>query len=213
MTGRLAFAICAALVAVAPATAQIAAGLSGSSTSRSAQMEDVWRELAFYGRCVAGQRRQEALDVLRAEIGSSEEAERLGRLLSDRDTNCVHDIDLTLPAPLFRGAIAEGLYDQRVPMPADLAWSPLPMGAPVPTFSHVARCYLPGNEEQVRQLVEQTSPGSRGEARAMAVIMPGFRACLPAARRNRAFNITQVRLRLAEALLRMAPPRAAGGSR
>jgi hypothetical protein len=43
--------------------------------------------------------------------------------------------------------------------------------------------------------------------------MPGFRACLPAKSRNRSFNITQVRLRLAEALFRMGPPRPTGETR
>jgi|GEM_PF-5682756 len=209
----LALGLLGAAFAAAPAGAQVAPGLSGSSTSAPVQMEEVWQELAHYGRCVAGQRTQEALDILRAETGSREESERLGRLLRDRKTSCSHDFDLILPAPLFRGAIAEGLYDRRVPMPPELAWAPIPKGSPVPTFSHIARCYLPGNEARVAQLVEKTKPGSREEARAMAAIMPGFRACLPAAVRNRPFNITQVRLRLAEALLRMSPPRPAGETR
>lgn len=199
--------------AAGPAAAQLAPGLGGSSTSAPVQMADVWQELAHYGRCVAGQRQQEAIDILRAETGSREESERLGRLLRDRGTNCSQDFDLVLPAPLFRGAIAEGLYDRRIAMPPELAWTPIARGSPVPTFSHIARCYLPGNEARVAQLVEKTRPGSRDEARAMAAIMPGFRACLPAARRNRSFNITQVRLRLAEALLRMRPPQPTGETR
>jgi hypothetical protein len=208
-----ALALFAAAFAAGPAYAQVAPGLSGSSTSGPVQMQEVWQELAHYGRCIAGQRQQEALDVLRAETGSRAESERLGRLLRDRTTNCSQDFDLVLPAPLFRGAIAEGLYDRRAAMPADLAWTPIAKGEPVPTFSHIARCYLPGNEARVAQLVEKTRPGSRDEERAMAAIMPGFRACLPAKSRNRSFNITQVRLRLAEALFRMGPARHPGQQR
>lgn len=209
----LVLATLALSLAAGPAMAQVAPGLSGSSTSQPVQMEDVWQELAHYGRCIAGQRQQEALDVLRAESGSRQERERLGNLLGDRKTSCSHDFDLVLPAPLFRGAIAEGLYDLRVPMPPELAWAPIPKGAPVPTFSHIARCYLPGNEARVADLVRKTGPGSRQEARAMATILPGFRACLPAEHRKRPFNITQVRLRLAEALFRMGPARVADETR
>jgi hypothetical protein len=213
MRRLLTCALLAVGFAAAPAYAQMAPGVSGSSTSAPVQVHEFWQELAHYGRCIAGQRQQQALDVLRAETGSRAESERLGRLLRDRTTNCSQDFDLVLPAPLFRGAIAEGLYDRRAPMPPDLAWTPIPKGEPVPTFSHIARCYLPGNEARVAELVEKTRPGSRDEARAMAAIMPGFRACLPAKTRNRPFNITQVRLRLAEALFRMGPPRSAGETR
>ena len=56
---------------------------------------------------------------------------------------------------------------------------------------------------RIRIVFERTIPGSHGEYEAVEAMVTGYSASAPASARGRAFNSTQLRFRLAEALLRM----------
>jgi hypothetical protein len=135
---------------------------------------------------------------------------------SDRQPCMDGASEMRAPLAMIRGAIAEGLYRNRVPLPDNLRLTAPEAGA-VRTLSQAARCYTAGHWREVATMVTTTVPGSQEEYRSLVAIMPGFLQCVPAAARGRRFLPTQIRFNLAEALLKMqrpaAPAPAVGGQR
>ena len=107
---------------------------------------------------------------------------------------------------MVRGAIAEGLYKKRIPIPPELMQT-VPAPAEVSNLSGAARCYVGGHRFEAMKLLAQTSPGSRKEFDMMSKLMPDFSKCVPKGTKL-SFPATVVRFRLAEALLRTAAPAA-----
>jgi hypothetical protein len=186
-----------------PATAQLATGRSGSSTMSYIGGEEVWREVGFFGLCYAGQNRESALMLIATTPGSMEEAQTYKKLFSKPYLSCLGDVaSLRVSHDMIRGAIAEGLLKKAVPIPASMVLQPPPPGTTGKTISEAARCYAAAHPGSVRSLVA-TSPGSKKEYAAVVALLPDFMECVPAKARNLPLSATQVRFRLAEALLRL----------
>ena len=204
------FAAGTALVLVGlavPAPAQIAPGLSGnSSTMTFVDNGEAFRTLNAFAACYARQNSARALELIATEPATREEAETYRRLFRRDNMSCLReDTELRMPVALVRGAIAEGLYKRGIALPPQLIQSaPAPGGAR--TLSEAARCLTASRRDRVQALVEGTAPGSRGEFEALNALADDFFACVPDTARDRRFDPTQVRFRLAEALLRMPAP-------
>lgn len=204
-----------ALMCLGPATAasaQLAPGVSGTSSLRMMDSEEAMRTLGAFGVCYANENMRGAWTLIATEPGSREEAETYRRLFRIENQPCLGDADLRVPIALTRGAIAEGLYKRSVAVPSNLIVAP-PLRNEVRTLSEAARCYTAAHPEEVRSLITSTRAGSRQEFEALSAMAPDFFACVPETARGREFNVTQLRFRLAEALLRLAAPTASSGQR
>lgn len=200
-------ALIAAVLAGQEASAQIAPGRSGtSSTMTITDNEEAFRTLNAFANCYARQNTARALELIATEPGTTAEAETYRRLFRRDNMSCLGEAtELFMPMALVRGAIAEGLYKRGVALPPNLVQA-APEPGTVRTLSDAARCYTAAHRDRVRALVEQTPPGSRREFAALTEMAADFFQCVPEAGRNRQFNPTQLRFRLAEALLRMPAP-------
>ena len=189
------------------APAQIASGFSGRSSQMTMDESEAMRTLRAFGSCYAERNTAEAWSLIGTEPGSQGEADTYRRLFRRDSQGCLGEAtELQVPVYMVRGAIAEGLYSRRVAVPAQLRVSPLAPGAAVRTLSEAARCYTAAHPDKVRALVENTLPGSPPEHVALSEMAPDFFRCVPETARGRRFGSTQVRYKLAEALLRMAGP-------
>ncbi|MFL6845846.1 MAG: hypothetical protein ACJ8ER_13290 [Allosphingosinicella sp.] len=197
-------AVVAAFFAAGAAPAQLATGRSGSSTMSYLGQEEVWREIGFFGLCYADQNRDEALQLIATAPGSREEALTYKKLFSKPYQSCLGDVStLAVPLNMVRGSIAEGLLKKHVPIPASLLLAAPAPGA-ITTISEAARCYAVGHRTEVRGLLD-TIPGSKKEFAALVPMVSEFTRCVPPKARGLAFDPTQIRFRLAEALLRLPP--------
>lgn len=207
----LAFA--AASVALAGiASAQISSGYSGSSTTGTMANEEAWRTLAVFGRCYAEHNQAGAFELL-ATVPDSPEERTVFRRLFRRETQfCLGEgTELGVRIGIVRGSIAEGLYRRGVQVPANLV-QPVPApGTPTRTLSGIARCYAATHRAEVRALL-QTPLASRAELEALNAMSAELFQCVPEFARSRPFDTMMLRFRLAEALLRMAPPAPAPAS-
>ena len=197
----------AVVLTAASASAQIAPGQSGSSTTMVfTDNGEAFRTLNAFAACYARQNTARALELIATEPATREEAQTYRRLFSRDNRSCLgENTELRMPVAMVRGAIAEGLYKNRIALPANLVQS-APAPGEVRTLSEAARCYTATHREQVRALVEQTTAGSRREFEALGEIAGDFFQCVPETARGRRFDPTQVRFRLAEALLRLPTP-------
>ena len=206
-----AFTILAALIAGAfaaqGASAQIASGFSGSSSTTDMGAEEAWQTLRAFGTCYASRYLPDALALIATEPASRAEAETYRRLFRRDNQYCLGDgTELRMSVTMVRGAIAEGLYRNGAALPPALAQSVPASGVPIRTLSEAARCYVATHRDRARALVGETAPASRQELAALDRMAPDFFRCVPATARGRQFNATQIRYRLAEALLRTPPP-------
>ena len=203
-------ALAAAAGLAGGASAQLAPGRSGFTTIQSSD-DQALREVAGFGRCFASSRRADSLSLIATEPGSREEAEAFRRLIFVEDQICLATGSrLGAPVIYVRGAIAEGLLRSGQPLPASHQL-PIPAVSEVRTLSDLTRCYAAAHREQVRALLA-TRPGSRQESEAVSAMAGEFGTCMPA-RADLRYDATQVRYRLTEALLRLAPaPAAAPGN-
>lgn len=193
------------------AAAQISSGYSGTSTTSTFGSDEAWRTLRAFGYCYASRNLPGALALIATEPGSRTEADTYRRLFRG-DSQCLGgDTELRMSLIMVRGAIAEGLYRHGAALPANLVLPVPEPGAPIRTLSEAARCYTAAHRDRVRALVDETRPGSRQEFAALTDMAPDFFRCVPDTARGRQFDSTQLRFRLAEALLRM--PAASAGPR
>jgi hypothetical protein len=201
------FAIFLAAVAAAgtatAAAAQIASGYSGHSSMTYMGEEEVWDTVSTFGTCYAGTSRREALMLIATEPNSAAETETYRKLFRKPYQSCLGDVtSLSVPVSMVRGAIAEGLYRKKVPLPANLLQS-VPAPGKIHNLSQASLCYVAGHAEKARALIASTRAGSKKEFEAVMALMPDFSQCIPAGARNVQFDATQIRFRLAEALLRL----------
>jgi hypothetical protein len=202
-------AAAAACAAPAAAPAQLAPGLSGSSTTSYMNGTEYWETLRSFGACFAKQSEDKAVALISTPYDSKEEMQAYRAISKrSREQACLMDTSIGAPVTLVRGAIAEGLLRKGYAVPAELV-----LTAPAPgttrTLSDAARCYVAGHRADAMALIERTVPGSKKERAALNAMSSDFWMCLPKKAQKAAFNPTQIRYRLAEALLRMPATTAA----
>jgi hypothetical protein len=189
--------------AASPAVAQFGSH-SGISTERTYAGRGAYDDLNAFGQCYASKQTKDALKLLGTEAGSVDEA-RVYKVLFSKDQFCLGDLSgLGVPWKFVRGAIAEGMYARKMPVPS-------PMGAPrsmtreqVRSVMDAAICYADRHPAAARSLVETTKPGTKEESVAIDALESDFTACLPP-------NIPQkvqidtilLRYRIAEAMWRL----------
>lgn len=207
---RLATGVTIALVLAAatpPARAQIAPGLSGSSTtSYSQNATEFWQTLRAFGMCFAGQSQADAWALIGTEPDSKAEAAVYKKISRGSRQMCLTDTSLQAPVTLIRGAIAEGLYKRGVALPAALRQEPPLAGKPIRMLGEAARCYVANHRAEADALLAETAPGSKAELAKLKTMTEEFWRCLPDGAQKRAFSPTQIRYRFAETLLRMPQP-------
>jgi hypothetical protein len=186
------------------ASAQLSNGASGSSTMRYLSNEESLQEVVGFGDCYAKESPEKALRLIATPPASREEALTYKALFRKPFQTCLGDVSrLRAELALIRGAIAQGLYKRKVPIPATLM-QPVPSVAQVRNVSDAARCYVAAHAEEARRVVAETKVGSRREHDEVVKLMPDFFKCVPPGA-NVQLTATLVRLRLAEALLRTIP--------
>jgi hypothetical protein len=193
--------VAAAIGAAQPASAQLAPGRSGSSTTKYLSSEESMVALVVFGRCYAKQQPEKALRLIATEPTSRAEAQIYIELFRKSDEACLGDVSsMSMDLPLIRGAIAEGLYRSNIALPPALMQT-APAPAEVRNLAGAARCYAAAHRQEVRTLLAETKVGSRKEFDAVSKLMPDFYKCVPGGAKFN-FSATVIRFRLAEALLR-----------
>lgn len=203
------------LLTAQPATAQIAPGYSGTSSGaiEYSDTEEALRTLSAFGNCYARLNTARAFELLGTDPGSRAEAETYRRLFRRDTQNCLGEgTQLSAPVAFVRGAIAEGLLERDVALPAALVLAAPAPGAQVRRFSEAARCQAVGHGAEIRAMLA-ASPGSQREMAGLRPLIEGFFRCLPDSAQNRRFGATQLRYLLAEALLRLPPATASAAQR
>ena len=201
---RLAFIICASALVASPAAAQIAPGLSGKSSTSTFGGSEAWSTLRDFGRCYAWTQRTNAIALVSTRPGSVDEAALYKRLFSKPYQSCLSlATEMRFDQSMVRGAIAEGLYQKGVPVPANLAVTAAPGVENVRNLSDASLCYAATNRARVQTLLGSTNMGSKEEAEAVEKLMPEFSRCIPAAAKTVSLSYTQLRTRLAEAMWRL----------
>jgi len=204
---RLAYLLVAILLAAVPngALAQYAPGSRMSiSTEQGMGEKEVWDTLWVFGSCYAGSERSKSLKFVATEPGSVEEARAYKQLFTNSDEYCLGNVTwMSIPYKYVRGAIAEGLYSKRIPVPANLAAKPIAREN-VRSVVETAICYASQHPAEARALIEETSPRSKKEDDALAALQPHFAACLPPnLPEPLQIDSTLLRFRIAEALWRL----------
>ncbi|HEX8579441.1 MAG TPA: hypothetical protein VF655_07580 [Allosphingosinicella sp.] len=193
------------------ASAQLPSSRSGSSSMTYLSDQEGMAALAVFGRCYAKEEPEKALRLLATEPSSRGEAQTYIALFKKSDEYCLGDVSsMSADLALVRGAIAEGLFKANVPLPPAMVL-PAPAPAEVRNLAGAARCYAAAHREEVGKLIASTKPGSKAEYEAVSALMPDFFKCVPEGAKF-SFGATVIRFRLAEALLRTAPPAAAAAS-
>ena len=198
----LPFFALAALSLAGAASAQIAGGRSGMSTSDSLTNVRAFGDLRTFGVCYARTQRRNALALIATTPGAPEETEAFRRRVYGERTTCMFGgTNMTMSTIYARGAIAEGLL-RSDGVPAEYLL-PAPAPAEVRDLSGAGRCYASRHRAEVQALLE-TQPGSPEEVAAVRALWNDFRACLPEGARVR-LNAPWIRYLLVEGLLRLAP--------
>jgi hypothetical protein len=195
---------------VEPASAQIASGRSGSSSMTYFGGQEVWDTLGEFGTCYALREKPAAYQLVATRGGSVEEAAVYKRLFRNQNQLCLGDVSqLSVNHQLVRGAIAEGLYRQSVPVPETLAVRVAPTSEQVRNFGDTALCYAAKHPAEAKALVA-TRVGSKAEDQAVTAALPNFKPCIPSgAKRRLQVDVTLIRFRVAEALWKLGATPAA----
>ena len=142
--------------------------------------------------CVTG-RDTEAADALLATAPfSRDERERAVRMIRSAQRCLRSDNPISTSAMMFRGGVAETLYETRFAQPAT-ALTPAAGASPffqaanvaghenealLTSHYQLAQCSAPAQPALVRALLA-TEPGSAEERTALEALYPAFRTCLP----------------------------------
>ena len=187
------------------AQAQIAGERAGSSTEYYIEGQEVWNTVATFGRCYASMNRTAAISLVATRPGSIEEAKVYRQLFSKPYQSCLGNVTrMNVAHTMVRGAIAEGLYQKKIPAPPGLAVSTVPSRDQVKNLSDAALCYANAHRSIAQALVDNTRPGSKREFDAVQALAPGLLNCIPASRTKRVeLEATLIRFRLAEAMWRL----------
>ena len=177
---------------------------AGTTTTSYFGGQEAWSTLSDFGRCYAWTQRTNAVALVSTRPGSADEVALYKRLFSKPYQSCLSlATELRFDHSMVRGAIAEGLYQKAVPLPATLAVTVAPKVESVRNLSDAALCYAAANRGVVQALLSSTNMGSEKEAEAVQKLMPEFSRCVPGAAKNVALSYTQLRMRLAEAMWRL----------
>src|SRR5262245_6024356 len=203
---RVAYVLVAALLAAVPtaASAQTASGRSGYSTERwISGGREIFDDLNAFGRCFAAQQTKDALQLVRPEAGSLEEA-KVYKSLFSKEQACLSDLaGLSVPWQYVRGAVGEGFYTRGVPLPPDFAF---PRDLPpekVKSVMDAATCYAARHPEDARALI-LTKPASKEQEALFDAHWADFSACLPPNMpAGFKFDTLLLRYRIAESLWRL----------
>ena len=175
-----------------------------TSTTRMLGEKEGWDTLITFGSCYAASQRAKAYRFVATEPGTADEARAYKALFSRSDEPCLGDVsEMSVNFQFVRGAIAEGLYLKRIPVPANLAARPIPREN-VQSVLQTAICYASQNPAEARWLIENTSPASKKEDEMISALWPRFEACLPP-NLPQSFRIdtTLLRFRIAEAMWKL----------
>jgi hypothetical protein len=196
-----ALAIVAAALA-GPVAAQIAPSRSGTSSMSYLGQDETWDAIGEFGICYAGTNKKGALSLIATDPNSDAETATYRKLFG-KGNPCLGDVVGLhgIAISMIRGAVAEGLYKKRIPVPSELMQTGPALGQ-IHNLGQAALCYTAAHTDKAQALIATTRPGSRKEYEAMTAIVADFRQCIPAGARNVDFDATQVRFRIAEALLR-----------
>jgi hypothetical protein len=207
MKRAILLAVAAGASLASPAAAQIAPGRSGSSSMSYLGEKEIWPVVSEFGSCYAEVNRLDALKLIATVPNSASEAQTYRKLFTKPYQSCLGDVTSMggMAIGMIRGAIAEGLYKKRIALPANLMLT-APAPGQIRNLSHAALCYAAAHPDAARALIAQTKPGSRKEFDAIVAMMPDFRRCIPQGALNTQFDATQIRFRIAEALLRTGVP-------
>jgi hypothetical protein len=206
----LALALAAAAGLASSAPAQIAPSRSGTSSMSYLGQGEVWDAIGEFGVCYAGTNRKGALSLIATETNSDAETATYRKLFG-KGNPCLGDVVGLhgIAISMIRGAVAEGLYRKGVAVPAELMQT-APSPGQIHNLGQAALCYTAAHPDKAQALIATTHPGSRKEYEAMTALAADFWHCIPAGARNVDFDSTQIRFRIAEALLRTGhlPPAA-----
>lgn len=216
MKRRLLVAGAAALVASAPAAAQLSTSRSGVPGVREASLDEFYWSMRQLGDCLAERKPADSRALVTSAIGSATE-QRLSKALVGRGTSCLRHLSrMGTSTDMLRGAIAEGLYAREVSTPPAPRPAPAPLGLPaglgaahmamlIPRtrLADFARCYASAHPAAVHDLLATTRLGDDKERAAIARMAADFGPCLPADVEV-SIDPPSVRLALAEALYRNA---------
>jgi hypothetical protein len=193
----------AALANPAAAAAQIGGGHSGVSTEWSFSGRMAYDELNAFGECFAAKETKDALRLVSTEAGSADEA-RVYKALFSKEQFCLGSLSgLSVPWQFVRGAVGEGFYARRLPVPASLALPRDLAPAKVQSVMDAATCYVGRHAADARALIETTKPATKEEGAALDAHWAEFEACLPANMpQGYKFDTLLLRYRIAEALWR-----------
>ena len=195
------------LFASAPAMAMepLEGSHSGTSTMGYMRGQSAMNELRDFGACYATSERKDALKLVATKPGSAEEVATYRELFGKANQYCLHGVtSLSTGSGMVRGAIAEGLYRKKVPVPAELAVAQAPAVGQVHNISEAAICYAGGHAAEAQSLVNGTKPGSKEEYAALEALWGNFVECIPqTARKSIQIDVTLVRFRIAEALWKL----------
>jgi hypothetical protein len=192
------------LVVPSIAAAQIAPGQSGISTKYSFSGRQAFDDLNAFGTCFATKQTKDALKLVGTEAASADEV-RVYKQLFSKEQFCLGDLSsLSVNWKFVRGAIGEGLYNGKVPVPAVLAAPTSMPPEKVQSVMDAAICYAQQHTSDARHLIEANKPGTKEEAAAIEALSNDFSACLPP-NMPAGFNIDTLllRYRIAEALWRI----------
>ena len=196
--------LAALLVMSSPAAAQIAGSRSGYSTEWTFSGRMAYDELNAFGECYASKQTKDAIRLVTPEAGSAEEA-RIYKALFSKEQYCLGDLaGLSVPWQLVRGAVGEGFYARRLPVPPNLALPRDLAPEKVKSVMDAATCFAGRHPDDARALIEKTKPATKEESAAFDAHWAHFEACLPANMpKGFKFDTLLLRYRIAEALWRM----------
>src|SRR4051812_17847115 len=162
------------------ASAQIGGGHSGTSTEWAFSGRIAFDELNSFGECFATKQTKDAIRLISTEAGSVDEA-RVYKELFSKEQFCLGNLSgLSVPWRLVRGAVGEGFYARRVPVPVNLALTRDLPPAKVQSVMDAATCYAGKHPVDARALIETTKPATKEQDAAFDAHWADFEACLPA---------------------------------
>lgn len=205
MSKHAIFPVFAALLVIpSAASAQLSPGRSGYSTEWTFSGRAAYDELGAFGQCFATKQTKDAIRLVSTEAGSVDEA-RVYKALFSKEQFCLGDLaGLSVPWQFVRGAVAEGFYARRVPVPANLALAGDLPPAKVKSVMDAAICYAGRHPADARSLIETTKPVTKEESAAFDAHWADFEACLPPNMpAGFKFDTLLLRYRIAEALWRL----------
>jgi len=208
------FLFLALVLCSSAAPAQMAPGRSGTSSQVTITGQQAWNELADFGECYASSEQANALKLVSTPAGTIDEAKVYKALFQSPDQGCLGDISsMSVPWQYVRGAVAEGFYTKRIPVPANLAVATPMAREKVTNLSEMALCYAGGHAAGARSLIENTRPGSKQQEKAIDAMLQDLVACIPPnPANNPQFDPMIVRYRIAEALWRLGMVKGQPGS-